>query len=104
MNIIKLRIQDFRSLRNVSWSPGNLNVIIDPNGTGKSNLLRFLELISISAQGKLRKYIQSLGGMDPIVWEGDTRSIKFVVETKPVRSDMDPEYYERELAQAALLG
>ncbi|MCK5509772.1 MAG: hypothetical protein KAI50_14755 [Desulfobacterales bacterium] len=27
--------------------------MIGPNGTGKSNLLRFMELISTSAQGRL---------------------------------------------------
>ena len=70
MQIKKLNIEGFRSLRDVTWSPGNLNVVIGPNGSGKSNLLRFLELISVSAQGRLGKYIQSLGGMDPMVWDG----------------------------------
>src|SRR6266481_1756211 len=72
MKITKLHIEGFRSLHNVSWTPGDLNIIIGPNGTGKSNLLRFLELISVSAQGKLGKYIQSLGGMDPILWDGQS--------------------------------
>ncbi len=99
MKITKLHIEGFRSLRNVTWSPGDLNVIIGPNGTGKSNLLRFLELISVSAQGKLGKYVQSLGGMDPIVWDGASTSIKFVLETKPIGSDLDPEQYELELVR-----
>ena len=83
MKIKQLNIEGFRSLRKVSWSPGALNVIIGPNGTGKSNLLRFLELISISAQGRLGKYIQSLGGMEPIVWDGVATSIRFALETTP---------------------
>lgn len=98
MKITKLHIEGFRSLRNVSWSPGDLNVIIGPNGTGKSNLLRFLELISESAQGRLGKYVQSLGGMDPIVWDGQASSIKFVLETKP-GNDLDPEQYELEMVR-----
>lgn len=98
MKITKLHIEGFRSLRNVSWSPGSLNVIIGPNGTGKSNLLRFLELISVSAQGKLGKYVQSLGGMDPIVWDGEATSIKFVMELVPT-TELDPEHYELELAR-----
>ncbi len=53
MKITRLDIEGFRSLQNVSWFPGDLNVIIGSNGTGKSNLLRFMELISVSAQGKL---------------------------------------------------
>lgn len=99
MKITRLHIEGFRSLRNVSWFPGDLNVIIGPNGTGKSNLLRFLELISVSAQGKLGAYVQSLGGMDPIVWDGAATSIKFVLETTPEGNELDPEQYEFQLAR-----
>ncbi|MFA6013311.1 MAG: AAA family ATPase [Desulfobacteraceae bacterium] len=99
MKIKKLDIEGFRSLRNVSWLPGDLNVIIGPNGTGKSNLLRFIELISVSAQGRLGKYIQSLGGMDPIVWDGVASSIKFSMETTPVGGELAPETYCLELAR-----
>ncbi|MCH8127685.1 AAA family ATPase [candidate division KSB1 bacterium] len=99
MKITKLNIEGFRSLRNVCWLPGDLNVIIGPNGTGKSNLLRFLELIAISAQGKLSKYIQSLGGMDPIVWDGIVTSIKFSMETTPEGGEIGPEQYNLELVR-----
>jgi predicted ATPase len=77
MKILQLDIEGFRSLKKVSWKPGGLNVVIGPNGSGKSNLLRFLELMSVSAQGRLGKYIQSLGGMEPIVWDGQTTTISF---------------------------
>ena len=99
MKITQLDIEGFRSLRKVSWLPGDLNVIIGPNGTGKSNLLRFMELISISAQGRLGKYIQSLGGMDPIVWDGAAASIRFALETTPEGGELGPERYELELAR-----
>ena len=99
MKITQLDIEGFRSLRKVSWVPGDLNVIIGPNGTGKSNLLRFMELISISAQGRLGKYIQSLGGMDPIVWDGVATAIKFAMETTPEGGELGPERYELGLAR-----
>lgn len=99
MKITRLDIEGFRSLRKVSWFPGDLNVIIGPNGAGKSNLLRFLKLISISAQGKLGKYIKSLGGMDPIVWDGTASSIKFVLESIAEGGELGPEHYELELAR-----
>jgi len=97
MNISKLRIEGFRSLKNLVWHPTTLNIIIGPNGTGKSNLLRCLELISIAGQGKLGRHIQSLGGMEPIVWDGQAKSIKFVLKTKPTNSATDPDSYELEL-------
>ena len=75
MKILQLDIEGFRSLKKVSWKPGDLNVVIGPNGTGKSNLLRFLELMAVSAQGRLGKYIQSSGGMEPIVWDGQATTI-----------------------------
>ena len=99
MNIEQLDIEGYRSLRNVSWRPGNLNIIIGPNGSGKSNLLRFLELLSLSAQGRLGKHIQSLGGMDPIVWDGEAPSIRCVLKTTTLGDDRAPEQYELEMAR-----
>ena len=68
--IIKLEIIGFRSFKEQTWCPGNLNVMIGPNASGKSNLLRVLETLSISARGGLGQYIQKEGGIDPIVWDG----------------------------------
>lgn len=90
MKIIQLDIEGFRSLKNVSWRPSDLNVVIGPNGTGKSNLLRFLELMSVAAQGKLGRYVQSLGGMEPIVWDGQASNISFTVKTLPIEHESDP--------------
>ncbi|MDH3892611.1 MAG: AAA family ATPase [candidate division Zixibacteria bacterium] len=70
MKIIGLDVKGFRSLRDIRWEPGNLNVLIGPNATGKSNLLRLLELMAVSAQGRLGKHVQRSGGMEPLVWDG----------------------------------
>ncbi len=99
MRIEQLDIEGFRSFRKTSWRPSDLNVVIGPNGSGKSNLLRFLELLSISAQGRLGKYVQSLGGMDPIVWDGKASSIKCILKTTLDDDDRLPEQYELELAR-----
>jgi len=99
MKIKQLDIEGFRSLKKVSWFPGDLNIIIGPNGTGKSNLLRFLELIAISAQGRLGKHIQSLGGIDPIIWDGTATAIKFCLKTDQVGGESGPEQYELELGR-----
>lgn len=97
MKILELDVEGFRSLKSVRWKPGDLNVVIGPNGTGKSNLLRFLELISVAAQGRLGKYIQALGGMEPIVWDGQSPAISFILKTSPV--DSGPEQYELRLSR-----
>jgi len=79
MKISRMEIKGFRSLKNISWAPGKLNVIIGPNGAGKSNLLRLLELMSVSAQGRLGKYVQHSGGMEPLVWDGVLEGIRFEI-------------------------
>ncbi len=83
MRILNLNIQGYRSLKDVSWVPGNLNVLIGPNGSGKSNILRVLQLISISTRGQLGKHIQRIGGMDPLVWDGTAESIHFSLKVSP---------------------
>jgi predicted ATPase len=102
MIIRKLDIEGFRSLRNVSWKPNRLNVVIGPNGTGKSNLLRFLEMISTSAHGRLRDFVKDSGGMDPLVWDGQASSITFTLTTDPFGSPTGPEQYELEMSRLGL--
>lgn len=102
MKITSLDIKGFRSLKNTHWAPNHLNVVIGPNGAGKSNLLRFLELITISAQASLGKYIQSLGGMDPLVWDGQVSNIICKLKMSSVDEEKQQDaslIYELELAR-----
>lgn len=75
MRILELHVQGFRSLRDVTWRPGDLNIIIGPNGTGKSNLLRVIEMASVSAQARLAEHVQRSGGMETLVWDGSAEEI-----------------------------
>lgn len=94
VRIKQLHIEGFRSLKNVTWEPGDLNVLIGANGTGKSNLLRLLELMTVAAKGGVGRYIQSLGGMDAIVWDGRAEGISFKVVTE--ENSPAPSTYEEE--------
>jgi predicted ATPase len=84
MKIQELRVSGFRSLKDIVWRPGDINVVIGPNGTGKSNLLRILELVSTSAVGNLSKYIQHAGGMEPLLWDGRADAISFRLKTAAI--------------------
>src|SRR5947209_13391372 len=97
MRIKQLKIEGFRSLKNVTWKPGDLNILIGPNGSGKSNLLRFLELMTVTAKGNLGKYIQSLGGMGAIVWDGQAIDISFSLACFGDDVFTVPELYELRL-------
>lgn len=89
MKILQLEIEGFRSLRNVCWEPGDLNVLIGPNASGKSNVLRALETLSTAAQGGLGRYIQQEGGMDPLVWDGQADRIRLRAKTTPLPPYLD---------------
>jgi predicted ATPase len=52
-------------------------VLIGPNGGGKSNLLRALDLLRVAATGGLKEAILRMGGMVPLLWDGHDQSIRF---------------------------
>ncbi|MFC1782534.1 AAA family ATPase [Planctomycetota bacterium] len=81
MKILNLKIEGFRSLKTIDWSPGDLNVVIGPNNGGKSNLLNALEMIAASARGQLAKFVKSQGGMEPLVWDGQAEDLNFDIQT-----------------------
>jgi predicted ATPase len=89
MGIERLEIKGFRSLRDVVWEPGRLNVLIGPNASGKSNLLDACALLRESAHGKLNEGVVRRGGMAPLVWDGQAGSISWFLST---REDSGLEY------------
>lgn len=73
MEITTLSIKGFRSLRDVTWHPGKLNVLIGPNGSGKTNLLRALALLKQATGGDLEQAVVRSGGLAQICWDGEHR-------------------------------
>lgn len=51
--IKKIQIESFKSLENVQIELGNLNVFVGANGSGKSNLLEAVGVLSAAADGKV---------------------------------------------------
>ena len=84
MKITTLEIRGFRSLFDVAWTPGDLNILIGPNAGGKSNVLCVLEMLSHSAVGKLGDYVQRAGGMGALVWDGRADTISIRIKTSPI--------------------
>lgn len=95
MKLLALSLNNFRSLQGVSWSPGDLNVVIGPNGSGKSNLLRALEFVAAMAQGRLESLVQSQGGLDALLWDGRGpslgMSLVLEMEAPPQAAALSPE-------------
>jgi predicted ATPase len=82
MFIERLAVKGFRSLADVMWEPGKLNVLIGPNGGGKTNLLKVVRLLKASALGQLGKFVQREGGMQPMVWDGSAGAIEIECKNK----------------------
>lgn len=87
--IQRVRIQGFRSLKDITWEPGKLNVVIGPNGSGKSNLLRALRLLQRSAHGELPTQVLRQGGIAPLLWDGQAQELAWNLKTEPLGGDRD---------------
>jgi len=96
VEIYQVRIQGFRSLRDVTWHPGRLNVVIGPNGTGKSNLIRALELLSLSSRGRvLFDRLVSMGGLRSLLWDRQGRQVQWDLslgDYNPILGDTEYQY------------
>jgi len=76
MRLASVKAKGYRTLGNVDWPISALNVLIGPNGTGKSNMLSFLALIAESAKGNLERSVYSAGGMPALLFDGNGDTIE----------------------------
>jgi predicted ATPase len=75
--IRRLHTQGYKTLRDVDLPLGPLNVLIGPNGCGKTNLLDIAALLHEHKAGKLEDAIFARGGLDGILWaRGEYKSIR----------------------------
>ena len=89
MAIQELQVHGFRSLRDATWRPGRLNLLVGPNSSGKSNVLRCLELISESAKGHLESTVAACGGFLPLLWDYQAQSLGWKLRVDPVHRPSD---------------
>lgn len=70
MIIETLHVSGYRSIRDLRVTLGPVNVLVGPNGCGKSNLYRGLSLLSAASEGTLAKALAEEGGMPSVLWAG----------------------------------
>lgn len=68
--ITRIQLAGYRSLRAVTLEPGRVTVLIGPNSAGKSNLLSFLQMISVLLDGGLGRFVAERGGASAVLHYG----------------------------------
>ncbi|WP_306369118.1 AAA family ATPase [Nocardiopsis sp. CC223A] len=73
-HLLELEVQNFRSLRQVSIPLGPLNVLVGPNGVGKSNLLDVFRFLADIIHTDIEPALERRGGFDATAFRGGSRS------------------------------
>jgi len=69
--ITQLEVSGYRSIKDVWLKLRRVNVLVGPNGCGKSNLYRGMYLIACAANGTFARMLAEEGGMPSVLWAGD---------------------------------
>ena len=71
MPLSMMLVEGYRSVRKLWTRLDGLNLIVGPNGSGKTNLHRALGLIGQAVDGRLARAVAEEGGMPSVAWAGD---------------------------------
>jgi predicted ATPase len=103
-----IRVRGYRALENIDISLGPLNVIIGPNGVGKSSLLDVFGFFSeaLGRRESLARLLSRRGGIGRLLTLGRRESIKVEFVTQSLATRANPEHgplrYEVELAATGI--
>jgi predicted ATPase len=65
--ITRIHVTGYRSLRSVDLEPGRVTVLIGANGSGKSNLLSALRMVSLMRTQSLQDFVREAGGASALL-------------------------------------
>jgi predicted ATPase len=68
-----IRVEGYRSIRDLRLKLSPVNVLTGPNGCGKSNLYNSLVLIARAARGQFARAVAEEGGTPSVFWAGGER-------------------------------
>lgn len=71
--LLKIEVDNFRSLRQVRVPLGPLNVLVGPNGAGKSNLLDVFRFLADIIQTDIEPALAARGGFESTTFRGGGR-------------------------------
>ncbi|HET8645600.1 MAG TPA: hypothetical protein VFO85_08945, partial [Vicinamibacteria bacterium] len=74
MPLSMIVVEGYRSVRRLWTRLDGLNLVLGPNGSGKTNLHRALSLIESGVAGTLARAVAEEGGMPSVAWAGERRA------------------------------
>ncbi len=98
--IKRLHLENYRSIQNADIEFGRLNVLIGANGSGKSNLISFFQMMNEMIGGRLQQYVGISGRAQSILHFGPNVSPQL---SACLQFDVDngTDWYFMRLAHAA---
>jgi len=78
--IRKLKVKNYKSLKDVELELDKFNVLIGPNTSGKSNLLDCLAFVSETAKGSIDVSLRGRGGYERVVFSGEKENIELSID------------------------
>jgi len=91
--IRKLKVKNYKSLKDVELELDKFNVLIGPNTSGKSNLLDCLTFVSEIAKGSIDGSLRGRGGYERVVFSGEKENIELSIDF--MRDNEASEYFIR---------
>ena len=78
----QIEVEGFKSIKQMRLNLQPLNIIVGPNGVGKSNLIGIFDLLYNIGEAQLQKYISTNGGADRFLYFGakNTKEIKITLK------------------------
>jgi predicted ATPase len=76
--LIEVSVENFRSLRRVTIPLGRLNVMVGPNGSGKTNVLEVFRFLSDVIRTDLEPALSARGGYGHLVFRGGEKVPNFI--------------------------
>ena len=81
-NLKRIRVEGFKSIKELDLPMKDINILIGANGAGKINLISLFTFLGFLSQGKLQQYIKTEGGAESFFHFGtrNTERIKLDLE------------------------
>lgn len=101
--LMRLEVENFRSLRRVSLPLGPVNVLVGPNGAGKSNVLAVFDFLADIIRTDLEPALDVRGGFEQVAFWGDkpptSIKIRLTAQWTANSSGTAPDEYELRISR-----